>query len=69
MSFKKFINALRFEYACELLPREDVSITEICGKCGFGSLRNFNRVFKALSGMTPNEYRYKKAKSDGDIYA
>ena len=55
--FKLFINMLRFEQACKLLDNHSVSITEICSLCGFGSVRNFNRVFKSLGGITPMEYR------------
>ncbi len=55
--FKSFLNMLRFEQACKLLSDDSCKITKICDECGFGSLRNFNRVFKALSGFTPSEYR------------
>lgn len=55
--FKAFLNMLRFEQACKLLLKNSVKITRICDECGFGSLRNFNRVFKAFSGVTPSQYR------------
>lgn len=57
MNFRNFINIFRFEQACRLLLGGRDSITEICNKCGFGSVRNFNRVFRQLSGITPGEYR------------
>lgn len=57
MNFKKFINILRFEQACEMLSTEEYTITEVCHQCGFASIRNFNRIFKALAGMTPSEYK------------
>ena len=57
MNFKSFVNIFRFEFACKLLMNTDASITVICEKCGFGSIRNFNRVFKQLSGITPGQYR------------
>lgn len=59
MNFKSFINIFRIETAIKLLSDEAYTITEICEKCGFGSIRNFNRVFKQLSGDTPNNYRKK----------
>lgn len=57
INFKTFVNMLRFEQACKLLSDHSRKITQICTECGFGSLRNFNRVFKGLSGVTPSEYR------------
>lgn len=57
MNFKKFINMFRFEQACRLLTDDTNEITTVCNECGFGSIRNFNRVFKELSGYTPTEYR------------
>ena len=57
MNFKNFINIFRFEKACKMLTENKKDITEICNECGFGSIRNFNRVFKSLSGLTPTEYR------------
>lgn len=57
MNFKSFINALRFEKACEMLLNEKYSVTEVSNKCGFSSIRNFNRVFKELAGITPTEYK------------
>lgn len=57
LNFKEFVNVLRFEHACRLLEEEDLPITQLCERCGFGSLRNFNRIFRAMSGYTPSEYR------------
>ena len=57
MNFKVFINLFRFEKACRLLSEEKNDVTKICDECGFGSIRNFNRVFKGFSGKTPREYR------------
>ncbi len=57
MNFKNFINIFKFENACKMLIENQKDITEICNECGFGSIRNFNRVFKSLSGLTPTEYK------------
>jgi len=37
-------------------------VTEIALRCGFGSIRNFNRSFKELTGLSPQEYRIKSVK-------
>ncbi|MBQ2613896.1 MAG: helix-turn-helix domain-containing protein [Clostridia bacterium] len=57
MNFKNFINLFRFEKACKLLKEKNSDITSVCGACGFGSIRNFNRVFKSISGYTPSQYQ------------
>ena len=55
--FKKFLNLFRVEKAYTLLLTDDRDVTEIYRACGFSGLRNFNRVFKEVSGFTPTEYR------------
>lgn len=57
MNFRSFINIYRFDLACEMLSETDREIIGIAMESGFQSLRNFNRIFKALSGSTPQEYR------------
>lgn len=57
MNFKNFINIYRFDMACKLLANRYETVTSVCNQCGFGSIRNFNRVFKQLGGLTPSEYR------------
>ena len=55
--FKKFLNLYRVEKACWSLEKSDADVTEVCRSCGFSGLRNFNRVFKQNTGLTPTEYR------------
>lgn len=57
VNFKRFINILRFEHACTIMGDKSKSVTEVCFESGFDTVRNFNRVFKELSGFTPSEYR------------
>ena len=57
MNFKNFVNLFRFERACMLLADKENSVTHVAEACGFGSIRNFNRVFKNLSGYTPKEFK------------
>ena len=54
--FSQFISTMRIEDAKKML-RGDKKITQIALDCGFGSMRNFNRVFKEATGKTPSEYR------------
>ena len=55
--FSQYINRLRVEAATELIRGTDRSLSEIAMECGFGSIRNFNRVFLELTGKTPRELR------------
>lgn len=57
ISFTAYLNRYRIANSATDLKRTDVSITEIAYKNGFGSLRNYNREFKKMFGMTPGEYR------------
>jgi len=54
MHFSGYLNLLKVEHAIALL-RDDgsVTITAVCAKCGFSTVRNFNRVFKSITGFTP----------------
>jgi len=58
----QYLNKIRLESACRLLVSTGMSAIEICGECGFGSVRNFNREFKKKYGVTPIEYRKTEAK-------
>lgn len=56
MTFTQYINRVRVEKAVEILRHEpDLPITEISNRCGFDTIRNFNRVFKSITGYTPKE--------------
>lgn len=52
-----YIHSLRVSDATRLLTQTDLSVTRIALDLGFGSLRNFNRVFLKETGMTPTQYR------------
>ncbi len=57
MSLPEVLNRYRVSNACTLLINTEKSITEISMSCGFGSIRNFNRTFKRITGSAPKEYR------------
>lgn len=56
ISFTELLARCRVDYACSLLSGREHSITQIAGMSGFGSIRNFNRVFLRVTGLTPTEY-------------
>jgi len=53
----EYTNELRISHAKSFLEREDMSIGEIASLVGFSDINYFSRKFKALTGMTPSEYR------------
>lgn len=59
INFKSFVHLFRFAQASRLLADPTTDVTIVCRECGFGSIRNFNRVFKKMSGCTPTEYQKK----------
>ncbi len=56
-SFSNFLTETRLGEVCKLLLETQDSVSEICFKCGYKNLSNFNRLFKKYRGMTPVEYR------------
>ena len=57
MTFSKYLNTVRLEHAIHMLqehPRR-LSVTEIASRCGFETIRHFNRVFRDITGMSPRE--------------
>ncbi|MBE6667780.1 MAG: AraC family transcriptional regulator [Ruminococcaceae bacterium] len=54
MSFTKYLNTVRIAFAVEKLRAGGMSVTEVSASCGFNTIRNFNRVFKSMTGYSPN---------------
>ncbi|MCH5350382.1 MAG: AraC family transcriptional regulator [Clostridiales bacterium] len=48
-----YINRIRIQKAIKLMKTGDYSITEISTLCGFGTIRNFNDIFKKYTGYAP----------------
>ncbi|MBQ0104298.1 MAG: helix-turn-helix domain-containing protein [Prevotellaceae bacterium] len=61
-SISNYINEVRIGQATLLLVSSNCTVVEISYKCGFNTISNFNRTFKAVKGLTPTEFKesYKK---------
>ena len=57
MNFVAYVKTLRIELACQLLLRQDMTVTGICYETGFNNVSNFNRHFLALKAMSPTRFR------------
>lgn len=55
--FYAYLHSLRVNYAKGQLQNTSQDILTIAMDSGFENQQTFNRVFKALCGMTPKEYR------------
>lgn len=61
ISFTECLNGTRLNNAVFLLLRTERTITDIAYACGFGSIRNFNRIFCDKMNCTPIEFRHKSS--------
>ena len=57
MTLTEYVSRVRVEKAKTLLVDRSLRISEIVYSAGFGSIPQFNSVFKRIVGMAPTEYR------------
>lgn len=50
-----YLNQIRINKSIELLRNTELSVKEICYRCGFQSPQYFSRIFKQQTGMSPRE--------------
>ena len=62
MCFTDIVNCLRLREAKRLLEQTDIPISELAYEAGFGSIRNFNRLFEKYFNCTPKDVRNKSVK-------
>ena len=65
LRFNDYVNSLRISEACRLLLNSDESITAICDRVGFNTLRTFNRAFMKQMNTSPSDYRKRSQRKDG----
>jgi AraC-like DNA-binding protein len=56
-SFVDSLNEIRLGHVSRMLLDTSQTIAEVAFNCGFNNIANFNRIFKAKKGLTPNEFR------------
>lgn len=56
-TFSGFLNAVRVEYAGKLIAGSHQGMGSVAMQSGFNSISYFNRQFKRITGLTPQEYR------------
>ncbi len=55
-TYTDFVNEYRINRACQLLMTE-LSIIDVCFACGFTNNSYFSKVFKAIKGKSPLEFK------------
>lgn len=53
----QYVNSLRISHAQRLFQETDKSVTEISKIVGFSNVTHFNRIFKAVTGLSPSQHR------------
>ena len=56
-TFMEYLTAYRVGRVQRLLAERRMNVTQIAEATGFSSVKTFNRVFKAHTGMSPREYQ------------
>lgn len=56
-TFTHYLHELRIERAKEMLAHDDKKIAAIAFEVGFENLSHFNKLFKSLTGSTPDAFR------------
>lgn len=57
ISFRDYLNRLRIKKARHLLLDPSKTVSSICFEIGYSDKSYFNKVFKAIEGITPGRYR------------
>lgn len=57
MSFQDYLTLVRFEKGRHLVETSNLSVAEICQRCGFSDPRYFNEIYRKQLGCTPREFR------------
>lgn len=55
--FYEYLSYIRINHACGLLATTREPVYHIAERCGFGSITQFGRVFRKITGQHPLKYR------------
>ena len=65
IGFINYLNNLRIQYACELIQKGNLNMSEISVACGYSDYAYFSKVFKKITGKSPTEtLKYLKNKEN-----
>jgi AraC-like DNA-binding protein len=52
-TFLEIVNEYRIQYACQLLKKNELSVSQIAFESGFNDVPYFNKLFKKMKGVSP----------------
>ena len=56
MTFTQYLNVVKIEKAVGLLASEhNMKMTDVMSRCGFNTIRSFNRTFKEITSYSPKQ--------------
>jgi AraC-like DNA-binding protein len=56
-TFIEYLNSVRVKHAQKYLLESKWQVNRIAEECGFGSISQFGRIFKKITGVSPLHYR------------
>ncbi len=59
-TYTEYLNAKKINYACAIMKKKGLTLTDIALSSGFSSFASFSRCFKSVMGQSPKEYRSKR---------
>lgn len=67
-TFMKYLTDKRIGFACELLKKDGITVTEAAFNSGFGSIRTFDRLFTKQIGISPRKYKANSGCKKGGVF-
>jgi YesN/AraC family two-component response regulator len=65
---KSYVNTVRVNKAAEILSKNtDLSITDVAISVGYSGIAHFEKVFKKVYGISPNEYRKNQPRASSSM--
>jgi AraC-like DNA-binding protein len=55
-TFLEIVNAYRIQHACQLLRKNQLSVSQIAFESGFNDVPYFNKLFKKMKGVSPMKF-------------
>lgn len=55
-TFLQIVNAYRIQHACQLLRKNELSVSQIAFESGFNDVPYFNKLFKKMKGVNPMKF-------------
>jgi len=53
----EYLNKIKVDFACKLLMDKSLTILDVAIDSGFNNISHFNKQFKKVTGVSPNNYR------------